>query len=583
MVRSRPFLVALLLFALLPASAAANSTTRIIVKRDAGLSAAERADIRADAGVRLVEALSIPRTEVVAASAGEAAKALRELNADRDVVYAERDRRRAVAAADSHWGFLWGVQKIAADDAWQVENVTGDAQVVAVVDSGVDPTHPDLLTQIHSAKNFVDEDVTDASDGDGHGTHVSGTIAATYDNGEGIAGVAPGARIMALRALDDDGAGYDSDIAEAFEWAGDNGVRVVNASLGGEGASQTLRDAIHGAPNTLFVVAAANDGSNNDATPIYPCNTPEPNVLCVGATAKTDDVASWSNFGARSVDVFAPGVGILSTVPGASYESWGGTSMATPHVSAVGALVLEAKPQLTPEQLKEVLLESARPDARYEAISVSGARIDALQAVRLARAGTALPDVDGDGWSDAADACPTTKVLGSPDGCPRDDDWDGVADPLPPTPTPAPTAPAPPAPMPAPTAPAPPAPMPATPPPAPAPAPAPPADRDGDGIQDGSDACPAAPAPTADGCPLPQVSATPRRHSATVQVVAGRQATVRITVERKRGRRWVRVIRKTRATVGNTARVRVSPLRRGRHRVRITIGRTSVTKGFRVR
>ena len=543
---SRAFVPALLLLALLPATAAANADTRIIVKRDAGLSAAERADIRADADVRLVETLGIPRTEVVAAAPGEAGEALRELNADPDVVCAERDRRRGVAALDSHWTYLWGVQKIAADDTWQVQHVTGDAQVVAVVDSGVDATHPDLLNQIHSTKNFVDEDGTDASDGDGHGTHVSGTIAASYDNGEGIAGVAPGARVMALRALDSDGAGYDSDIAEAFDWAGDHGVRVVNASLGGEGASQTLRDAIHGAPETLFVVAAANDGSNNDTTPIYPCNTPEPNVLCVGATTQTDAVASFSNYGARSVDVFAPGVSIVSTVPGPSYGSWNGTSMATPHVSAVAALVLQAKPLLTAEQLKEILLESADTDARYDAVSVSGARINALEAVRLAVAGTALPDADGDGWSDAADACPAAQALGSHDGCPL------TGSSTTPTTTQAPT---------------------------PTPAPVTPADPEADAPVD-----PCA----AGGCAPPQVSsvsATAKQHAATVRVVTSGQATVRITVERKRGRRWVRVVRKTIVTSGNRARLRVSPLRRGAHRVRISIASsgTSVTKSFRVR
>jgi subtilisin family serine protease len=539
MVLRRLLTLALLLLALLPATAAASA--RIIVKRDAGLTAHERADIRADAGVRLVETLSVPRTEVVAASAGQADKALRELNADPDVVYAEPDRRRRTAAMDAHWTFLWGIQKIAADDTWQLQDATGAGQVVAVVDSGIDPAHPDLATQVHSARNFVDADGTDASDGDGHGTHVAGTIAASYDNGEGIAGVAPGARVMALRALDDEGSGYDSDIAEAFEWAGDNGVRVVNASLGGEGASQTLRDAIHGAPNTLFVVAAANDGSDNDTTPIYPCNTPEPNVLCVGATGNDDAVASFSNFGAHSVDVFAPGVSILSTVPGASYGSWHGTSMATPHVSAVAALVLEAVPVLTAEQLKQILLESADADDRYDALSVSGARINALEAVRLALAGTSLPDADGDGWSDAADACPAANAPGTHDGCPLDGDA-GAGDPLPPTPTPTSTTPP-----------------------------------------------PAQPADGPSATPLPAisaVSATAKQRKATVQVVTSGQATVRITVERKRGRRWARVVSKTRATTNQRASLTVKRLERGAHRARISIsGRigTQVTKGFRVR
>ena len=385
MVGYRSISLALLLCVLLPGVAQANSTTNIIVKRDPGLTAAERADIRTDADVRLVETLSLPLTEVVAAQQGDVADALRDLNADPDVVYAERDQvRTATAPNDPLWNDLWAIPFIEADVAWSLQDteltprdVSGLDQVVAVVDSGIDATHPDLVNQIDPQweRDFVDGDAT-PTDGDGHGTHVSGTIAAERDNGEGVTGVAPGAKIMPLRVLDDDGAGYDSDIAAAFTWAHAKGAKVVNASLGGSAPSTTLRTAIHNAPNTLFVVAAGNGGEDqvgddNDYKPTYPCNTPEPNVLCVGASDYVvDEVASFSNYGARAVDVFAPGVWIPSTVPQAlagpgfdpdtedfgnePYDYMHGTSMAAPHVSAVAALVLQAAPALTPKDVKQI-------------------------------------------------------------------------------------------------------------------------------------------------------------------------------------------------------------------------------------
>ena len=163
---------------------------------------------------------------------------------------------------------------------------------VAVADTGVDPGHPDLAGRIVPGYDFVDDD-TDPQDGHGHGTHVAGTIAAA-ENGAGVIGVAPEALVMPLRVLDDNGGGNSADVAAAFAYAGDRGVRVVNASLGSPYPSLVERRAIHEHPGTLYVVAAGNGGpdgvgdDNDGATREYPCAHDEPNLICVGATDSDD-------------------------------------------------------------------------------------------------------------------------------------------------------------------------------------------------------------------------------------------------------------------------------------------------------
>jgi subtilisin family serine protease len=628
-----------MLVLLIPEAAAATTTTRIIIKREPGLKAAERADIRADAGVRLVRTLSLPRTEVVTTT--DPRDALATLRRDGDVVYAELDRIRTAQATDPDplMGDQWALfgpagAGIDAVDAWYT--ATGVGQKVGVVDTGVDVSHPDFQVEDGEPPKFSPDsfsfvaprgsDVSDLDDSLGHGTHVAGTIAAVQGNGEGISGVAPEAAIVSLRALTSEGSGRDSDIAESFRYAGTHHIPIVNASVAGPGASQTLRDAIKASPNTLFVVSAGNDDHNNDVEPIYPCNTPEPNVLCVGASTESDTVASFSNVGPRSVDLFAPGVGILSTVPTALsspdlYLPKDGTSMAAPHVAATAALVLQAAPTaLTTKALKEVLLASAHvPVTREFDASVSDGRLDAAAAVLMAHDGT-LPtdDTDVDGWVDAADACPNGPATDTYDGCVSDHDWDGISDdvdncdldphtdqtdldadgrgaPCDSTPrghnndgdhlwqiddacpnvygTLANGCPA----------------------PAPAPTPSPPANRDNDARVDSVDYCPTEYALTNDGCPLPQIASLSgkvrkrgTRRSVTVTVVTTRLSMLRVTIERKRSGRWIRVKSSTVGTVANRASVAARRISPGRYRVRVSIyngagNGTPVTQRFRVR
>jgi subtilisin family serine protease len=280
---------------------------------------------------------------------------------------------------------------------------------VGVVDTGIELAHNDLAGQIatnpgesgggregngvdddhdgfvddYRGWDWVDNDNTPA-DAYGHGTHVAGTIAALTDNGIGIAGVAPQAKVMPLRALDATGSGSDSDVAAAFAYAGRLGLPVVNASLGG-GFSQAIEDAIAAHPSTLYVVAAGNDGADDDApaTAEYPCAYPLPNIVCVGASDNADQPASFSNYGATSVDLFAPGVNVLSTYDASpsSYVLMSGTSMATPHVAGAAALVLAADPGISVAQVKHALLSSVDPRPALAGLSVSGGRLNAAAAV----------------------------------------------------------------------------------------------------------------------------------------------------------------------------------------------------------
>ena len=429
-----------------------QGATEIVVRREPGLDAAERADVRADADVTLRRSSTLPDTEVVRADKGQLAEAVAELNRDPDVIYAEPVTVQSALSADSYYGSLWGLENVGqkmflpgsgsyypsgtadADmdvpEAWT--KATGAGVTVGIVDTGVLTSHPDLANQIafntgetgpdalnrDKRTNGVDDDGNGyrddwqgwdfvaeypsigVSEGDstagpdntpqdnhGHGTHVAGTVAAQANNNEGIAGVAPGAKIMPLRALGASGRGSSIAIAEAFDYAGKMGVRVVNASLGGPGLDQSQLAAVQAHPNTLYVIAAGNDNVNNDATPYGPCALPAANVMCVGASDENDRRASFSNYGATSVDVFAPGTAILSTYLSPTYSYLQGTSMASPNAAGVAALVLSARPGLGALDIKSAIMASAEAKPELTGRAVTGARVNADRAVSGALGG----------------------------------------------------------------------------------------------------------------------------------------------------------------------------------------------------
>jgi len=288
---------------------------------------------------------------------------------------------------DPSFGSLWGLSNngsqggllnadINIEPAWALGTAT--SIVTAVIDTGVDYTHPDLASNIWTntdevAGNGIDDDGngfvddvrgwdfvnndSDPMDDNGHGTHVAGTIGAVGNNGIGVTGVAWTASIMPLKFLDQSGSGSLSDAIKAIQYARVNGAKIINASWGGGGFSSALQSAITQfiTSGGLFVAAAGNEATNNDVTPSYPANYQ--GVISVGASTRTDTRASFSNYG-TSVDVFAPGQSILSTLPGNRYGSLSGTSMATPQVAGALALLWGQNPTLSATTISQALINS---------------------------------------------------------------------------------------------------------------------------------------------------------------------------------------------------------------------------------
>ena len=259
-------------------------------------------------------------------------------------------------------GNLWGLDNINAPEVWiggdNFSGVTGSGATIAVIDTGVDLDHPEFSGRIVPGYDFVDSD-NEADDGNGHGTHVAGTIGGAND-GIGITGVAPDASIMPIRVLGNDGYGYTSDILAGVYWSADNGADVINLSLGGGGYSQAMADAIAYASNkgSVVVMAAGNSGSQS---PDYPAAHAVNHGLAVGAVNQQKTMAGFSNrAGSTVLDyVTAPGTSIYSTVPDAGYDYLSGTSMAAPHVAGVAGLLKSYDNSLSSESIENLIVESA--------------------------------------------------------------------------------------------------------------------------------------------------------------------------------------------------------------------------------
>ena len=320
---------------------------------------------------------------------------------------------------DPQFGDQWALNNLGQDNgkeradidalkAWTKTKGSSDV-VVAVLDSGVDFTHVDLKENMwirpEGVPAYTDDELgtfndingfngtdksADPMDDNGHGTHCAGIIGAEGDNGEGIVGVNWHVKIMPLKFLGRGGSGTTEDAIEAINYAIDRkkhgvNIRIINASFGSNEPSQALEDTIRAAGDAgiLFVAAAGNDGSNNDSRPHYPSNYDLPNVISVAALDRNDQLAGFSNFGVKTVHIAAPGKDILSTWLNDGYREASGTSMATPYVSGIAALIIANEPTISLAKLRERLLSSVDKINALNGKVASGGRICAAKALGM--------------------------------------------------------------------------------------------------------------------------------------------------------------------------------------------------------
>lgn len=342
----------------------------------------------------------------------ETRSVIENLNKNVAVLFAEPDYmvKADIVPNDPQFANLWGLHNtgqtggsvdadIDAPEAWDI--TTGSPNVVvAVLDTGIDYNHEDLSANMWTnpgevpgngidddGNGYIDdvfginaiEETGDPLDDHGHGTHVSGTIAAVGNNGIGIVGVCWQAKIMALKFLDNEGIGYISNSILCIEYALAKDVKFLNNSWGGDGYSDSLKDAIKACEDAgvLFVAAAGNDAKNTDINPHYPSAFENPNILSVAATNKNDNLASFSNYGKISVDVAAPGTSIQSTTPNNTYQYMNGTSMATPHVSGLAVLLKSQNPSLSWLDIKTRILSRVDKNVSLLSTTLTGGRINA--------------------------------------------------------------------------------------------------------------------------------------------------------------------------------------------------------------
>ena len=424
----------------------------VLVKFRYPLQASELAQVAGDAAADEMRPVGRRGAMLLRSRAMNVTALLARLRNRPDVEYAEPNFIIQIGATpnDPSFNRLWGLHNtgqvinfffpgvpgadIDAVRAWDLSTGSTD-HVVAVIDTGVDYTHPDLAPNMWSAPsaftvNVGGEPITCAAgthgfnaitrtcnpmDDRNHGTHVAGTIGAAGDNGIGIAGVNWHARLMGIKFLDANGSGSIADAIAAIEFAvaakqafaatGAADIRVLSNSWGGPDFSQALLDEViasHDA-DMLFVAGAGNNGFDTGILPFYPAAFDVPNVISVAATDNTDDLAWFSNYGAQSVHLAAPGVDILSTVPGGGYAYSSGTSMATPHVSGAAALVLSVCDMDT-AALKETVIGTVAGLSALQGVTITGGRLQVNSAMRAC---TLPPDTPTDLTARPAD----TQVL----------------------------------------------------------------------------------------------------------------------------------------------------------------------------
>ena len=462
--RSRiPFLCALVaaMFIIIgppaPALAAPSYVPgELIIRYKATTRGSERAALRGQMRADLKRDLRFLDLEHVKLRDMSVEEAVTKFKRHKDVLYVEPNYvlTADVIPNDTRFAELYGMRNtgqtggtvgadIKAYLAWG--DFTGDPNLkIGIIDTGVDYNHPDLQANAWTNPgeipgNNIDDDgngyVDDVhgydfynNDGDpfddnGHGSHCAGTIAGVGNNNLGVTGVNWGAKVVAIKFLSGAGSGSTDGAIRGVQYAMAVGVRLTSNSWGGGGFSQALLDAINaaGAAGQLFVAAAGNDGVNTDTSPHYPSSYDTPYILAVGASDHNDAMAYFSNYGATTVDLFAPGVDILSCQPGGGYQLLSGTSMATPHASGVVGLAMGRFPAMTNLQIKQLVMNAADLKAAFTGKCLTGGRLNAFMTI-------AEPDSIPPGRiADLATANPGSNTMGLTWTAPGDDGNTGRA------------------------------------------------------------------------------------------------------------------------------------------------------------
>lgn len=317
------------------AEGAAKAST-VLVKFKPGVSDQTINSIHGQIGTKIKRVIKGINVQIVQLPANShVADIVNQFKARGEVQYAEPNYivQSFFTPNDPYFGSQWNLQKINAPQAW--DSTQGGFGPIAVVDTGIDSSHPDLSGEVLSGYNFIGDN-TDTQDDNGHGTHVAGIIESSTNNGTGVASIGFKGSLLPVKVLDSTGAGTDGDVASGITYATDNGAKIINLSLGGSSFSQTEQDAINYAnQHGVVVVAAAGNNSNN--APVYPAA--DSGVLAVSASDSSDNLASFSSYGS-DIFVSAPGVSITSTYSNGSYVQMSGTSMAAPHLAGLLGLAL---------------------------------------------------------------------------------------------------------------------------------------------------------------------------------------------------------------------------------------------------
>ncbi len=352
----------------------------ILVKFKAGVAENDKDDVHRKHGGRVIESIPQLGVQVVRVAAGKEEEKKNAYRGNEAVEFAELNYEvYAVGTPDDpYFTSQWGMTKIQAPQAW--DTASGAASIrIAVLDTGIDQNHPDLLGKIVLNKNFTKSRTVD--DNYGHGTHVAGIAAAATNNATGVAGVGYNSSLLNGKVLGDNGSGSTSWVASGITWAADNGAAVINLSLGSTSGSTTLSDAVNYASGKGVVVVAAAGNSNSSAL-FYPAAYAS--VIAVAATDSNDAKAGFSNYGSW-VDIAAPGAGIFSTMPNHknslrsnNYGTLSGTSMASPHVAGVAALIAAKYPGISATDIRLKILAGTDSTSGF---STAIGRLNAFKAV----------------------------------------------------------------------------------------------------------------------------------------------------------------------------------------------------------